>query len=185
MHRRDVFECSELERAASCVCTVSKILAQTAVNAQQRSHAHTSATTTTGIVVQTDPEISALVRSLEQRKLQVTELLLGRIREHLLSILSSVSAHTHHHPGTNTGTGTGTSKHTAEAPMVEFPTRSWKHLVRALSIMQRTDIVASVFAEAVTTPIAKTALTAGRSVLGCVCVCVCDLTDPVSVCWQD
>jgi hypothetical protein len=135
---RDVFDCSELERAAHAAAHAQRSLSALSL----------STTGSTGA--------SMNQRLLEQRLHKLVDQLVQRIRARLSAIFSSaVSA------STNVKIPDDPAAESS-VPENSFPSRAFSHCLRALVALSKGQVAEEVVAETVTCPLAKPLLTQGR-----------------------
>ena len=134
---RDIFDCSELERAAHSAALAKRFL--------------TSLSSSAGIVGG-----SANQRLLEQRLSKLTEQLVQRLRARLSAIFSSVVSATANSSSSDEADGSNEANINSA-----FPSRAFAHCLRALVALSRGEVAEEVVAETVTKPLAKPLLTQG------------------------
>lgn len=136
---RDVFDCSELERAAHSAAQAQRFLTSLSPQAGGGN-------------------VSVNQRVLEQRLNKLTEQLVQRVRARLSAIFSSaVSASAIANRASEVGeSGKELSSSSS------FPSRAFSHCLRALVALSRGEVAEEVVAEIVTRPVAKPLFTQGR-----------------------
>lgn len=131
---RDIFDCSELERAAHSVAQAERYLASL-------SHSISAGRGTSSVTQ----------KSLEQRLDRLIEQLVQRVRARLVAIFSSAVS------------DSATAKNNDNSENSEsFPSRAFAHCLRALVALSRGEVAEEVVAETVTRPLAKQLLTQGK-----------------------
>lgn len=90
-------------------------------------------------------ELEVIHRTLHQRSMQLMNALADDIRKHISKMFSSK--------------GSGSDDQSASNA---FPSTAFKHCVRALIVLKRTDILESVFDQIIVNPMIKSLLTQGR-----------------------
>ena len=157
---RDVFDCSELERAAHSVAQAKRYLASL----------HPASTVSGGGGSGSKPG-AALVppQPLAQRVTRLEEQLLQRIRARIVAIFSSCSAVAQAVPLDADANSSSCDKPSSSSGLVDgtasentFPARAFAHCLRAVVALSRGDIAEEAVADTVTRPLAKNMLTQGR-----------------------
>jgi hypothetical protein len=131
---RDIFDCSELERAAHSVAQAERYLASL-------SHSISAGRGTSSVTQ----------KSLEQRLDRLIEQLVQRVRARLVAIFSSAVSDSASARGNDSPENSDS-----------FPSRAFAHCLRALVALSRGEVAEEVVAETVTRPLAKQLLTQGK-----------------------
>lgn len=139
---RDVFDCSELERAAHSAAQAQRFLSILSLSAGGGS-------------------INVNQRMLEQRLHKLTEQLVQRVRARLSAIFSSAVSASSHCNGNSKASESGEGA-TEMSSGTGFPSRAFAHCLRALVALSRGEVAEEVVADTVTRPLAKPFLTQGR-----------------------
>ena len=135
---RDVFDCSELERAAHAAAHAQRFLSALSLSTSGSASA------------------SMNQRLLEQRLHKLIDQLVQRIRARLSAVFSSAVS-----VSTNVNISDDTAADSSAAEN-SFPSRAFSHCLRALVALSRGHVAEEVVAETVTCPLAKPLLTQGR-----------------------
>jgi len=152
---REVFECSEYERAANSLSVALKCI-DTIRNVSSGSASSSSSTAVASM--------ANFVKSVEQRARKAVEALIARLRtrlEDMLTVSFSASNRAKERVKSSDG-GDSSFAITDNDADKEFPERPFAHCLRALICLNRGDVVEKVVADSVVLPLARSSLTQGR-----------------------
>ncbi len=141
---KEVFNCSELERAAYAILNATNCL-----NVMKKSNVVENGSATSS------GSTTSLIRNLEQRVVKLSELLIIKLKSQLTSIFSNTEKYI-------TSIELSNTIKSDNSHLLTFPVRQYTHCLRALIVLGKGDIIENIIAELLVVPHIKSALTQGR-----------------------
>ena len=151
---RDIFECSEYERAANSLSKALKCIDTLSSADNQSTSSSSSSTLAT---------MQSFLGKVEQRARKGVETLVLKIKNRLEDMLAiAVSACNERREKEKLQTEGDIDAYSSPTKLPEFPVRSFCHCLRALVVLRRGGTAERVVADSIVLPLARTALSQGR-----------------------